>query len=236
VARDQALPVVLASGQLLTAQAWTPQVAALASTRAVTIADHTQDDSIAGMAARLLDAAPSRFALVAHAMGGFVAFEVMRRAPERVARLALLATLAPADGPAQTARREGYIRLVEDGRFKQVAEERIPMLIAPQRRSDEALTGLIRQMVRDTGPETFMRQQRAIMGRTDSRPGLPDITAPTLLIWGSEDGIVTRAHQDEILAGISGARLEVLEGCGHLSTLEAPDRVNALLAAWLNAA
>jgi len=236
VARDQALPVVLASGQLLTAQAWTPQVAALAPTRAVTIADHTQDDSIAGMAARLLDAAPSRFALVAHAMGGFVAFEVMRRAPERVARLALLATLAPADGPAQTARREGYIRLVEDGRFKQVAEERIPMLIAPQRRSDEALTGLIRQMVRDTGPETFMRQQRAIMGRTDSRPGLPDITAPTLLIWGSEDGIVTRAHQDEILAGISGARLEVLEGCGHLSTLEAPDRVNALLAAWLNAA
>jgi len=83
------------------------------------------------MAARLLETAPPLFTLIAHAMGGFVAFEVMRRAPERVARLALLATLATADGPAQTARREGYIRLVEQGRFEQVAEERIPMLVAP---------------------------------------------------------------------------------------------------------
>jgi len=227
------LPLVLACGQLLTPGVWAPQVKALSPGRRVLVADHTLDDSIAGMAARLLEAAPPRFALAGHAMGGFVAFEVMRRAPERVAALALLATLAPADGPAQTARREGYVRLVEDGRFDAVAEERIPMLVAPARRSDEALADAIRQMARETGPEVFLRQQRAIMSRQDSRPTLAAIAVPTLIVWGEEDGITTRAHQDEILAGVPAARLETLPGCGHLSTLEAPDQVNGLLSGWL---
>lgn len=227
------LPLVLACGQLLTPRVWAPQVEALSPGRQVLVADHTRDDTIAGMAARLLDAAPPRFTLAGHAMGGFVAFEVMRRAPERVAALALLATLAPADGPAQTARREGYIRLVEDGRFDAVAEERIPMLVAPARRSDEVLADAIRQMARETGPEVFLRQQRAIMSRQDSGPTLAAIAVRTLIVWGEEDGITTRAHQDEILAGVPGARLATLPGCGHLSTLEAPDQVNGLLADWL---
>jgi len=226
-------PIVFASGQLLTAAVWAPQIEALSPGREVILADHTHDDTIAGMADRLLAAAPAQFCLVAHAMGGFVAFEVMRRAPERVERLALLATLAPADGPTQTQRRQGYIRLVEEGRFEAVAEERIPMLIAPARRGEAALTQAIRQMARDTGPEIFLRQQRAIMSRPDSRPGLPHITAPTLIVWGEEDGITTAAHQSEILLGVPNARLETLPACGHLLTLEQPERVNGLLAAFL---
>jgi len=227
-------PIVFASSQLLTPAVWAPQTRVL-SGREIIFADHTRDETIAGMAERLLAASPARFHLVAHGMGGFVAFQVMRRAPGRVERLALLATLASADGPAQTERRRGYVRLVEDGRFEQVAEERIPMLLAPARRSDEVLTAAVRQMARDTGPEIFLRQQRAIMGRQDSRPTLGNIDAPTLLLWGDEDGVTAAAHQNEILAGIPGARLEILPGCGHLSTLEQPERVNALLAAWLNA-
>ena len=185
------------------------------------------------MAARLLALAPPRFALVAHAMGGFVAFEVMRRAPERIERLALLATLAPADGPAQTARRQGYSDLVKAGRFEAVAEARLPLLVAPAQQGDSALTATIRAMAQATGPEVFMRQQRAIMARIDSRPSLAAIAVPTLILWGDADGIATRAHQDELLAGIPGARLAVLEGVGHLATLEAPDRVNAALGDWL---
>ena len=228
------LPIVLASGQLLTEATWAPQVAAW-SDRDVVHADHTRDDIIAGMAARLLDAAPPRFALVAHAMGGFVALEVMRRAPERVARLALVATLASADGPAQTARRQGYIDLVETGRFDQVIEERIPMLFPPDRRDDPALLALARGMATDTGADTFLRQQRAIMGRIDSRPSLPAIAVPTLLLRGHADGITTPEHQAEMLDAIPGARLRTLSGVGHLPTREAPEETTAILTDWLDA-
>ncbi|MDR3513018.1 MAG: alpha/beta fold hydrolase [Caulobacteraceae bacterium] len=228
------MPVVFASGQLLTPAAWAPQARALAD-RPLVFADNRSDETIAGMAERLITAAPARFDLVAHAMGGFVAFEVMRRAPQRVRRLVLLATLAPADSPAQTARREGYLRLVEAGRFAEVVEERLPILLHPDRRANEALIGTVRAMAAETGAEAFLRQQRAIMSRPDARPGLSAIARPTLLVMGRQDGIVTQAHQDEILAAIPGARLEVVEDCGHLSTLERPQAVNALLAGFLAA-
>lgn len=227
------LPIVLASGQLLTQETWTSQIAAWAD-RDVRHADHQRDDTIAGMATRLLDAAPERFALVAHAMGGFVAFEVMRRAPERVARLALIATLASADGPAQTARRQGYIDLVESGRFDQVIEERIPILFPPEKRNDAGLIGLARRMAADTGAETFLRQQRAIMGRIDSRPTLGAIRTPVLLVRGEADGITTIEQQREMLDAIPGARLETLPGVGHLPTVEAAERTTALITDWLD--
>ncbi len=228
------LPIVLASGQLLTAESWSPQRVAWAG-RDVRHADHTKDDTIAGMAARLLTAAPPRFALVAHAMGGFVAMEVMRRAPERIARLALVATLATADGPAQTARRQGYIDLVDAGRFDQVIEERIPMLFPPGR-DDAALLAIARRMAADTGAETFLRQQRAIMGRIDSRASLARITVPTLLIRGDGDGITTPEQQAEMLAALPDARLETLAGVGHLPMLEAADATTALLTRWIDEA
>ena len=225
--------VVFASGQLLTEAVWGPQLAALAGDYALIVADHGRDDTIAGMAERLLAAAPARFHLVAHAMGGFTAFEVMRRAPERVISLALIATLPANDGPAQTERRMGYVRLVEAGRFEQVAEERIPMLVHPDRRSDAALLGLIRRMAADTGAARFLGQQRAIMSRADSRPSLREIQVPTLVVRGDADGITTPAQQAEILAGIPHARFVEIAGCGHLPTLEAPETVNRLLADWL---
>ncbi len=228
-------PVVMASGQLLTSEAWGPQVAALSVDYDLRLSDHTCDETIAGLAQRLLAEAPARFHLVAHAMGGFTAFEVMRAAPERVRSLALIATLAPNDGPAQTERRRGYIRLVEDGRFAEVVEERIPILVHPARRQDAALLATVRRMALDTGAATFLRQQRAIMSRPDSRPSLEAITAPTLLIRGEQDGITTSAHQEEILAGIAGARLESIADCGHLPTLEAPITTNRILADWLAA-
>lgn len=226
-------PVVLVSGQLLNAECWAPQIAALGADYDLRLADHTRDATIAGMAARLLAQAPERFDLVAHAMGGFVAFEVMRQAPQRVRSLALIATLASADGPAQTARRQGYIKLVEDGNFAGVVEERIPILVHPARREDEHLLSVVRRMALDTGAETFLAQQRAIMGRVDSRPGLGAIACPTLLVRGAQDGITTPEQQDEMLAAVPGARLETLDDAGHLVTLERPRSVNALLRAWL---
>ncbi len=228
------LPIVLITGQLLTDAVWQPLLDAWPD-REVIVADNRSDDTIAGFATRLLDNAPARFVLIAHAMGGFVAFEVMRRAPERVATLVLIATLVSADGPAQTVRRQGYIDLVEAGRFADVVEERIPILFPESRRGDERLLGLARQMAADTGAETFLAQQRAIMAREDSRPSLGEIAVPTLLVWGAEDGITSRAHQDEMLSLIPGSRLEVVPGAGHLVTIEAPEVVVPLLSAFVDA-
>lgn len=227
--------VVFASSQLLTEDAWAPQAIALAEEHELTVADLGRDDSMAGMASRLLDAAPARFHLIAHGMGGFVAFEVMRRAPERVLSLVLISAIASADGPAQTERRQGYIRLVEAGNFAGVVEERIPMLVHPARRSDAALLAVIRRMAADTGAERFLGQQRAIMTRIDSRPSLAAIRVPTLVVRGEADGITTEAHQDEIVAAIPGARKVVVADCGHLPTLEKPAETNAILRDWLAA-
>lgn len=226
-------PLVLVTGQLLTQDVWAPQIAHFTNHREVMIADHTLDDTISGMATRLLASAPARFALCGHAMGGFVAFEVMRQAPERVERLALLATLASADGPAQTARRQGYIELVKSGRFDQVAEERLPMVLSSKSLQDSGLRDLVRTMAQQTGPDVFLRQQRAIMGRIDSRPGLTSIAVPTLIVWGEADGITTREHHEEIAAGVPLARRVNLSGVGHLITLEAPVEINGALDAWL---
>lgn len=227
------LPIVLITGQLLTDAVWQPLLDAWPD-REVIVADNRSDDRIEGFAQRLLDNAPPKFVLIAHAMGGFVAFEVMRRAAERVAKLALISTLASADGPAQIARRQGYIDLVESGNFDQVVEERIPILFPEEKRGDARLLGIARRMAADTGADTFLAQQRAIMARIDSRPRLGEIAVPTLLIWGEKDGITSRAHHEEIAEAVPGARLEVVPGTGHLPTVEAPETVVPLLADFMD--
>jgi len=228
------LPIVLITGQLLTDAVWQPLLDAWPD-RHIIVANNQSDDTIEGFAQRLLDDAPPKFALVAHAMGGFVAFEVMRRAPERVAKLALISTLASADGPAQTARRQGYIDLVESGNFDQVVEERIPILFPEEKRNDTRLLGIARRMAADTGADTFLAQQRAIMARIDSRPTLGEIAVPVLLVWGEKDGITSRAHHEEIRDAIPGAKLEAIAGAGHLPTIEAPETVVRLLTDFIDA-
>lgn len=228
-------PVVLLPGQLCTELLWQPQMDALKDVSDPRMIVLDRHDTVAGMAQDVLDRSPERFALAAHAMGGFVAFEILRRAPERVTRLALLSTLAPADTPKQTVRREGYLRLVEQGKFDEIIEERIPMLVHPDRVADDALCGMLRKMASDTGAERFQRQQRAIMSRPDSTPSLSAIRCPTLIVYGRADGITTLAHQEEMLAGIPGARLEIVEDSGHMLTLERPAKVNALLRDFLAA-
>lgn len=226
------LPIMLVTGQLLTDDLWQPLLTHLPQGRCH-FADHQSDMDMAGFAKRLLDNAPKCFTLIGHAMGGFIAFEVMRQAPERVENLVLISTLASADGPAQTARRQHYIDLVASGQFPQIVEERIPMLFPPEKRGNAALLGLARKMAQDTGAETFLRQQRAIMARPDSRASLEQITCPTLLIWGDEDGITSRTHQDEIAAAIPQAKLHIIDGAGHLPMVEAAENVAQILRQFL---
>ncbi len=228
-------PVALLSGQLCTEQVWRDQIRALEELTSVWVFVPREHDTVGEIAKAVLDSLPERFSIIAHAMGGFVAFEILRRAPERVVSVALLSTLAPNDTPPQTARRQGYLRLVEAGKFADVVGERIPILLRPAGREDSALVSIVRKMAEDTGPEVFLRQQRAIMTRPDSRPGLSAITCPTLILFARQDGIVTMEHQREMHEGIADSRLEIIEDCGHLMTLESPELVSKALADWIGA-
>jgi pimeloyl-ACP methyl ester carboxylesterase len=231
----QQLPVVLVPGLGCSARLYAPQINALWAHGTVIVADHRRDDTMADIAKRILADAPPRFALAGLSMGGYIAFAMLRQAPERIARLALLDTSARPDRPEQTPEREKLIAMAQSGRFADVTEMLIPRYIHPSRYDDEALKQTVRDMAADTGAEAYVRQVRAIMGRPDSRPLLAAINCPTLVLVGEGDAATPPELAKEIAAGISGARLVIVPGSGHLSTIEKPDAVNAALAEWLGA-
>lgn len=228
-------PLVLVPGLLCTADLWQPQLDALGDIADISVADHTLHDSNAAVAAGILADAPDRFALAGLSMGGYISLEIMRQAPERVTRLALLDTSARADTPEQVQRRTDFIKLSEMGKFRGVTEALLPILIHETRLDDEALVATIYRMAQDIGQAGFVRQQRAIMSRSDSRGLLGGIACPTLVLCGRQDRLTPLDLHQEMAAGIPGAELVILEDCGHLSTLERPDQVNAAMRDWLAA-
>jgi pimeloyl-ACP methyl ester carboxylesterase len=228
------LPLVLVPGLLCSARLYAPQIAALWPFGQVAVADHRREADMAAIAAAILNQAPPRFTLAGLSMGGYIAFAMMRLAPERIERLALLDTSARPDTPEQSAGRTTQITMAQTGRFGEIPELSIPRFLHRNRQNDADLTAIVRRMAQDTGPEAFVRQQNAIMSRPDSRPLLPFIRCPTLVLVGDGDIATPPELNKEIADGISGARLVVVPDCGHLSTLEKPDAVNAALVEWLN--
>ena len=227
--------LVLVPGLNCTAELFAPQVAALGSARRILVADHASDATLGGIAERLLGEAPDRFALAGLSMGGYVAFEVLRRAPERVTRLALLDTTARPDAVEAQATRLRLVALAEGGRFAEVHHALWPRLVAPGRRDDRDLEAVVRRMMEETGADGFVRQQHAIMARPDSRPLLPGLEIPTLVLVGEEDVVTPPEAAREMAEAVEWASLVVVPGAGHLTTLEAPDVVNRALRAWLDA-
>lgn len=226
-------PLILLPGLLNDTRLWRHQVAHLATVAEIEVADLIGPDTVGAMAERVLAMRSGPFALAGLSMGGYVAFEVMRRAPERVLRLALLDTSARADTPAQTARRLGLIELAQRGRFLGVTPRLLPQLLHPDHVRDHAIANTVVQMARSVGREGFLAQQRAIIGRPDSRPDLARIRCPTLVLGGRQDAVTPPEVLEEIAAGIPGARLLLIERCGHLAPLEQPQAVTAALAGWL---
>jgi pimeloyl-ACP methyl ester carboxylesterase len=227
--------LVLLPGLLCDHALWEPQIAALGDVCEPWVPDLSRDDSIAAMAERALAEAPSRtFALAGLSMGGYVAREIMRQAPERVTRLALLDTRASMDTPEETQRRRELIRLAQTERgFTPITNRMLPLLVHPARIGDEALVSVIRGMAERTGVDGYVRQQHAVMARPDTRAELARIGCPTLVLCGRQDTLTPLDAHEELVRLIPGARLVVIEQCGHLATLERPAEVSLALRNWL---
>jgi pimeloyl-ACP methyl ester carboxylesterase len=225
--------LLLVPGLLCTTALWAPQTAALADVATLSVADHTRHDTMQGIAAAILAAAPKTFALAGLSMGGYIAYEILRQAPQRVTRLALLDTGYRADLPERREQRRALMALAEREGPRKAQETLLSVLIHPSRMADKGLVETVLQMGADTGTDTFKRQQMALMTRPDSAPLLAGIRCPTLVIVGEQDALTPPQLSREIAAGIAGARLEIIPECGHLSTLERPERVNRALREWL---
>ncbi|MFC7527320.1 alpha/beta fold hydrolase [Actinoplanes sp. GCM10030250] len=221
--------IVLIPSLLGSPRLYSEQLPALWQTDQVTVAAHQHDESMTAIASRILATAPSRFALAGLSMGGYVAFEIMRQAPERITHLALMDTSARPDTPEQSQRRRDQIALAKNGQFSDVVDQLSQLWVGETHPNRAPLRQLIAQMASETGPDAFARQQQAIINRTDSRPGLAAITCPTLVLVGSDDELTPQAHAVEMSSGIPNSQLVVVPDCGHLSAIEQPQAVTQAL-------
>lgn len=227
------LPIVLVPGLLASPRLYAEQIPELWRLGPVTVATHTRDDSMGAIARRILANAPPQFALGGLSMGGYVCFEILRQAPQRVARLVLLDTSARPDAPQQSEGRRAQIELARNGRLGEVADTLFPRLVHARRWGDESLRRIWRAMVQEVGAEGFINQQTAIMSRPDSRPGLSAIRCPTLVIVGDSDLLTPPERAEEIASGIAGAHLSVIRDSGHFATLEQPAAVTKSMVEFL---
>ena len=187
------LPIVLVPGLNCSARLYAEQIPALWRFGPVQVADHTRADSMDAIAADILAHAPPRFALAGLSMGGYIALTMLRQAPARVSKLALLDTSARPETPEQSERRKPQIALAQGGRFDEVPALQFPIFVHRDRQDDAALRTRVRTMADETGAEAFLRQQKAIMTRPDVRPLLAAITCPTLVLVGDGDELTPPA-------------------------------------------
>jgi pimeloyl-ACP methyl ester carboxylesterase len=220
-------------GLLEDADAFTVQIEALRNTVNVLVADLTRAETIADLAkAALKQAPPGKISLAGHSMGGYVALEVMRQAPERIERLALLNTHARPDSLEATQNRRRLMELAEKD-FPAVVQTLMQKLVTEEHLKDLDITGTISEMALGVGKDAFIRQEKAIIGRIDSRPHLPRIKCRTLVIAARRDALMPVALLEELSRSISRSTLAIVEDSGHMASLEQPAQVAELLTAWM---
>lgn len=230
------LPTVLIPGLYATPRLLAAQLPALWRHGPVTVADHTRGATFAQVATNILETAPPRFALAGLSMGGALALEVVRRAPERVERLALLSSFSTPDTETAKGFRRAAIDELRAGRLDALVEASFPALVHASRAQDTTLLAIMQEMLRDTGAAAAVNEVETYMNREDARPLLASIAVPTLVLIGDSDQLVPPPHARENAAAIPGATFVELPECGHLSALEQPEAVTAALVDWKTAA
>jgi pimeloyl-ACP methyl ester carboxylesterase len=215
--------VLFLPGLNCTGALFQPQIDAISDTKHCVVADHGSADSFENIVSSILRDSPERFSIVGLSMGGYLAFEIMRQQPERVSAMILLDTRATPDAEEDAERRRRTIDVVERGQFEALHAILWPRLVHPARAHNQNLESVVKTMMRDTGPDRFIRQQTAILNRPDYMPILSTINVPVLVGVGRQD-IITPPEMSEIIASaIPEAMLSVFEDCGHLPTLEKPE-------------
>ncbi|MBY0319574.1 MAG: alpha/beta hydrolase [Reyranella sp.] len=226
--------LVLIPGLINTRRVFQHQIEALSDIADCIVPEPWHHDTIGAMAEAALAMAPPTFALAGFSMGGYVAFEMLRRDAQRVERLALMDTQAVPDSPESTKRRRALLDQAKIGRFKGVQRTLLPQLVHGRHIDDAAISQPIFDMAQEIGADGFMNEQRAIIDRADSRRLLVDIDVPTVVIVGRQDQVTPLPRSQEMAADIANSRLVVLEDCGHMSPLEQPVEVSDALRRWLS--
>ncbi len=221
------IPLVLLSGLLSNESLWKHQTSYLSDDAEIRIISPSQNTP-QKMVQAILEAAPAKFALAGHSMGGWLALEVMRTAPSRVSKLCLLNTTARGDLDEKKARRQMMIRKTEQGQFLEVVKEMAEYFIVnPLVKND------VEKMFLDVGKEAFIHQEEAMIMRHECQSVLPGITCPTLVIHAAKDRVFSLEEHRELVDQIAGAKLAIVEDAGHMSPIEMPQAITALLKFWL---
>lgn len=211
------------------------QIAALQSDHDCRVFVFREHDSMAGMAQQVLSAMPQRFTWIGLSLGGYVAFEAIRCALPRLERLVLIDTTAVADHPARRQGRLRDIDTVRQGGIEALIPELPARWLLPEHLKDAALCDLTAEMARSVGATGQFNQQTAMLGRPDSHADLAQVRVPTLVMCGRQDPVTPLADHEAMAACVPGSQLQVIERCGHLSTIEQPEAVTAELTRWLRA-
>lgn len=227
-------PLLLLPGMLCDSTVWQHQLEHLIERACPTVGNLTAAETVAELAEAVLANAPQQFALAGLSMGGIVAFEILRQAPQRVSRLALLNTNPGPASATQHASFDRFNQLIEQNKFNEITSNHLlPNLLHPDHMKNQRLVTHIEQMAKTVGPAAYQRQMAAVAGRPDSRPDLGQIKCPTLVLVGRQDKPCPVAMHQAMATAIPHGKLVVIEQCGHLSSLEQPQAVTALLQYWL---
>jgi pimeloyl-ACP methyl ester carboxylesterase len=225
--------VAFACAHLTDERLYAAQVASLEPAHECRVFAFRDHDTLGVMAEELLANTPARFTLIGLSLGGYLSFEIIRRQLPRIERLVLMDTTAVADTPARRAGRDADIAKVREGGIDALIPELAPRWMHPEHAKRAELTGLMAEMARSIGARGQLNQQRAMMGRPDSHDDLARVTVPTLVMCGRQDPVTPVPDHEAMAARVKGSRLEIIEHCGHLSTIEQPAAVNRLLLDWL---
>lgn len=227
-------PILLVPGMMCDARVFGPQIDDLSRDYTLQVANVARAESIREMAAEAIHHAPARFALAGHSMGGIVAMEILRRVPERVTRIALISTTPLAETPAQAAWREPQIIKAQTGRLDEAMREALSLDNLAPGAGRARVLAVLDAMARDIGPQTFIRQSRALQRRPDAQKVLVSTKAPAMVLCGGHDKLTPVKRHSFMAELIAYAELAVIEEAGHVPMLEAPDKVNMALRAWMD--
>lgn len=227
-------PLLLLPGMMCDARLFLPQITAFSSLRAVMVAPLSGGETFAEIAREVLATAPRRFALAGISMGGIVAMEVIRQAPERVSRLALLDTNPIAESAQRQSLREPQIQSVLSGNLRSVMRDEMKPHYLVDAPGKQAILDLCMEMAMTLGTDVFVQQSRALQVRRDQTSTLAGIQVPTLVLCGEHDQLCPPATHQMMHKLIPGATLEVVSAAGHLPTLEQPEQTNQVISQWLN--